>query len=505
MNVLERLKEMETLLRSGRGAEVRRHLQILGTGKIGRGQALRVANIARRVGMVSFALKVLSPIVRPKVKDSVQATEIETAEYALALIRIGAEQEGHDSLQTLSSKTCPESSLYRAFFHIGRWEYEDCIPLLENYLLHPSLTPYQKLVAKVNLASSLIFCKRDLDADAVLQEVYETTSSLNLHLLRANCLELRAQTHVAQQRFADAHACINEAATLLQSEGGQNSLLLKKWQINLAIHEHGFPALPQLRGLKHEAQKLRVWEVARDCDLSEVKITKDPALANRLYYGTAYAGYHRRLEQILPWLKDHLQPSFGLRSRESQSAVKGEAIKVLNVNLGRCEASDIHLKQGGVLHRFLISATRDFYKPIAVGRLFSEVFPNQFFDVHSSEHRIFQTAFRLRECFRKANFDLNFRQIGGTYKMILGDDVELSFWNETRDGMGRHENYWLKNLADTYGESRFSAKEAREHLVLSLTKMSRLIRIGLEEGQLVKEGNGKNSFYRVVRKQGKVG
>ncbi|MCB0384157.1 MAG: hypothetical protein KDD43_02095, partial [Bdellovibrionales bacterium] len=77
-------------MRSGKGHKVRQALRTLNLSRVPRSQAPIVANLAHRLNLPDLALRLLNPIVRPKDHLDKQATPRECAEYAVALIRLGA-------------------------------------------------------------------------------------------------------------------------------------------------------------------------------------------------------------------------------------------------------------------------------------------------------------------------------------------------------------------------------------------------------------------------------
>ncbi|NJL26043.1 MAG: hypothetical protein HC902_13335 [Calothrix sp. SM1_5_4] len=110
----------ELHLRQGRADLVVRSLQGRGFGRIPRQWILPLANIARRTGLSSLGLRLLSPVVMPKTGQT--ATGPEIAEYAVLLQKIGAIEESSRMLALIDRERVPESSLYRAFYHFHRWD-----------------------------------------------------------------------------------------------------------------------------------------------------------------------------------------------------------------------------------------------------------------------------------------------------------------------------------------------------------------------------------------------
>ena len=187
----------------GQTAKARQELARYRLTSLTRGEKFALAAVARRAGLPYLTLRLLAPFVRPPPRHSVQASEAEKAEYAAALVRVGASREAMGLLGELNGKAVPQVFLYKAHAHITQWEYSLAIPMLQNYL-KASLDDYQRIVGKVNLASAFVHERAYPEAEPLLIELEAQTRKLGLSSLHGNTLERLAELEIQRRRFKDA-------------------------------------------------------------------------------------------------------------------------------------------------------------------------------------------------------------------------------------------------------------------------------------------------------------
>src|SRR5687767_9650300 len=143
------IEDIDTLIREGNSALAKRRLREVNRNEIDRKDLAQACAMATRSGLPELAIRWLNPIVRAERKLLKPATEREKAEYAIALIRIGAQPEALGILKGLSAREHPQVLLFRAIGHFSQWDYESALPVLDEYLTL-QLTDYQRLVGMVN-------------------------------------------------------------------------------------------------------------------------------------------------------------------------------------------------------------------------------------------------------------------------------------------------------------------------------------------------------------------
>src|SRR5688572_27111330 len=126
-------KQCDEWVRTGRGDLVEKAFAELTLSKIPRTERVVLAAIARRTGLIADGMKLLAQ---------------------------------------LDSKAVPASLLFRAFGHFAQWEYTEARPLLEAYVASSSLTPYQKIVGQVNLASVYVYLREWEKGSELLKEIH---------------------------------------------------------------------------------------------------------------------------------------------------------------------------------------------------------------------------------------------------------------------------------------------------------------------------------------------
>ncbi|MCB0418704.1 MAG: hypothetical protein KDD39_13725, partial [Bdellovibrionales bacterium] len=187
----------------------------------------KLAQLSWRAGLPEAGLLALHAIVRPSERKKKEASVEEKLEYAACLMRLGATPEALGILDSIAEPT-PKTSLYRAFAYFGSWAYQEAIPLLQEFLEAPGEDPYQRLVAKVNLASALVFERQEVPATALLRELLHDTSLHKHTRLLANALEISATHAVFLGDLAGAGTFLDRARTLLKESNTVDRLFIDK-------------------------------------------------------------------------------------------------------------------------------------------------------------------------------------------------------------------------------------------------------------------------------------
>src|SRR5262249_54709284 len=115
-----------------------------------------------------------------------------------------------------------------------------------------------------------------------------------------------------------------------------------------------------------------------------LKVEPKQDLFDHLYIGSPLAAYRKRLEKEF-----HLEPSESYRLGAS-------ADRVLDIATGdgRGIESPGH---GKMVHQLVGALVKDFYRPRRLGQLFSDLYPNEYFNPFSSPVRLHRLIQRARE------------------------------------------------------------------------------------------------------------
>ena len=182
-NIQTEIEEMDQAIRAGKASHVPTLVRKLSQSKIRREDRAPLAAIAWRVNLPFIGVKLLNPLVRPTSKKPVNPTPFEKEEYGVSLIKVGAIEEGRKILEDLEPAAQPRSLLYRAFAHIAQWEYQQSIPLLEQYLGQSNLENYPRLVGEANLAAALVYERKFTASERLLKRFVKKCRDENHQLL----------------------------------------------------------------------------------------------------------------------------------------------------------------------------------------------------------------------------------------------------------------------------------------------------------------------------------
>ena len=481
------LKNLEELVRSGKFDQVEQQLKKLVVKRVPRAQALGLANIARRVNQPALALSILNPIVRAEPHALHPATELERIEYAENLRKLGAVNEASQILGEIDAAKYPQASFHLALCCFSTWRYADAIPHLRAYLAATSLTDYQKIVGRVNLAAALIHEASFDEAAPLLEGLRAETRAAGYNLLFGNSLELSAQLEIFRGAWADARRYLDEAAATLSSAGAVEALWVGKWKA-LAKSLEAARVQPELREIAARAREAGHWETVRDCEYHIARIERDHALLTHVFYGTPHEGYKNNLMKAAgSWFK----------SPETYVWKSGETCDfVLNVSSGEITGGGEALPIGQAHHRLLVLLSRDFFKPFPLVALFAQLFPDEYFNPLSSPTRVHQTVKRLRTWIRESKFPIAVVESGGSYRLqvLPGGALEIP-----RDPVPLDSReIQLKLTLKVLGSEPFSIRQAHQALGGSLSTSQRLLRWGVDRGLLDTYGAGPKTRYRAA-------
>jgi tetratricopeptide (TPR) repeat protein len=474
---LKLIEKCETDLREGRGHLVASLLSELHVGDIPRAQRLPLANICRRTNQLALGLKIMNALTGPeRVSDP---TPAELAEYAVLLERSGAVNEALRILAEVDSRQVPEAPLYRAFAHFKSWDYAAAIPELNTYIAGQS-SPYWKLVGQVNLAAAYV---SERDFERALSQIagnIELAEKHSFQRLKGNCFEIRAQVHLQLRDFKRMREDLNEAARIFAFEDTFDQFFVHKWQTVLKAFEDS--ETMGLVALRSQAIGRQDFETAREADLFRLQIRFDQSLLHHLYFGSPYASYRRRIEAVLG------------RKPEVNEYIYGETGGIL-FDVAKGVVAGAELKRGKLIHRTISALLRDLYRPLRVGGLFAEVFPDERFDIFTSPGRVHHMQFRVRQWLSENKIPAAMVEKNGLFSIKPGsgfgfqlqlEDTPVSGWNAE----------WNRLSSLITQNQTFSAADVRSSISLKPSSAKRFLNWAIESGHLVREGQNNSSVYR---------
>ncbi len=481
--------ELHSQIRRGETTAVLEALRRIARRGVPAADRAEFANLAWRSGDPELGLRALSPIVRGTGRKRGTPTEAEIAEYAACLVRLGAIDEAMTLMQGLPA-TNPQADLYRGYAHIARWEYREAIPCLTRYLAVPALSDYERLVARINLASSLVYERHHFQAEALLRELLHEASVRGLSLALGVLLELSAGNLILQNKLDSAGPFLTRAEKELQGGGDIFAFLVRKWKAILAFRQRPEDGTRGLTAIRTEAAGLSHWETIRDCDRIAALALKDESLFLRVYFGTPFARFRERL--LHDFGKVELPETFAW---DLGSPLGGRATE-LQVREGRMLGSGAAaVRVGHLNHRLVQALSKDFYRPVRVAPLHAAVYPGNHFNPLSSPAVVHAAIARLRLWCRQAALPMEIAESVGAYRLRATAAVRLVVPRPEEGTAIERDDTLAARLREAFPGGGFRVAEAEAILGLSRRSVQRLLVAIEAKGKIRKAGKGRATHY----------
>lgn len=476
------LDSLDQQIRGGQDSLAKEQLLKIKVPEIPREYRAPFADLARRVTLPALSIQFIQPVVRPKIPIHPPPTVKEWAVYGAALTRVGALHEALQILEKLETGANPEVLLYQVFAHFSQWEYLKPIALLKKYLDHPSLTDYQRLVGKLNLAAAYVFEQRTSLAEPLLRELILTAQTQSLDLIQGNAHELTAQLLINTKDYGLAEVHLKKASGSLAKTKSNYEFFARKWQsIVNVLKNNGSPeSIVDLLKIQAEAKTRREWESARACDLYHAIATNNEPLMNRLYFGTPFIGYRRAMRK-------HFQVSWSMPNEYVWTADNNSSENTFSL----IKSESLGLKSSQSLWRFVQILASDFYRPLSSGYIASRLYPGDYFDPISTPVRLADVVKRIRAVLKEKNAPFQVHLIEKEYQikitencgLIIPLEWEADDWYESS----------LLELKKKWPYQSFSVSEAR---VAMGNSCQRLLKWATNEKKIYVSGRGPATRYR---------
>lgn len=473
------IEQLEHLVRSGDLGRVARILRETNSKSIPRADLGRYAQLANRVGQAQFTLRLLHPIVRSDSPAVVKPTDQEKLEYAAALRLKGVFREAVELLEEIDSSRMPIVHLRIASCLMSQWKYAEAIPFLRAHIASVDPKEYSHVIARVNLAASLVCEEQDEEALELLTVLVIDTKAAGHNLLCGNSLELMAQILIRKNQFERAEKTLHEAAGLF-SGNARYELYLRKWHSVSRSLKSG-RVDQSLHKCRAEASQQMEWETVRDCDLYIGTLNGDHSLLNHLYVGTPFAPYRKR---ILSLTRGDYHPAGKIYWTQSPGAIPLRFFDVLDGE---------GLDRGRLMHRTLLHLTSDFYRPATLYSAFAELFPDESCIQQGRLERVHQSICRLRDWFNERDLPIRIDHHKGHYRLGFAPDMGLLVHAEKID-LTNPNVKWLQ-LNAQLKRPRFNKRDVMSALDCSSATAKRLITWALECGKIKPIGNSTQRKY----------
>ncbi len=496
----QQIREMDDWIRAGKQGKARRLLFAINLKRISREQALPLADIARRVNVPRYVLLILKPVVKPQTQIRPPASAKEIAFYATGLSRLGVYDEAEKLLQSLAATKDPEVILFQAYNSMFQWNFFAAIQKLQTYLRSELISPYQKQVGRINLAACLVSEEKWVAAESVLAQIFseiETDLSTGKQsLLYGNSLEIAAQMAIKRGQLETANELITKAEELLSGSESRYEFFVKKCRAILHLLSDKTPtsSIERLQKIKQEGERAGNWEAVRDLEFYQAWILRDENLFLRLYFGTPFTSYKKRIIKTFGFFK--VLPASYDWCLGSGTGTDHSRTRVFDLRKG-CElGGGAMMSKFPLLLRLLTILCSDFYRPVAQGTLISKLYPDEFYNPISSPIKADQAISRLRYWFKRENVPLKIYARRGAFRLIASGPYiirvpRLAFVQSKYDA-------YFEKLDAQFANKFFTTQQVCEALGLSKAVTQRFLSWGKANKKLTQLAAGRSARYRIT-------
>lgn len=479
-NYDELISECDQLIKAGKISNVTNHILRLNLSQVPRSSRQGLAKICRRINLIGPGLRLLQSVINHEKQSTEPPTDGELCEYAVLLSRNGSIREAQELLEDVDSLNAPEASLYLAYCHISNWDYAKAIPLIERFLKSPS-DDYTKLVARVNLVPAYLATSQLDFSEKLLNETIAIAKAMGAHRLLGNCYELEGRHHLYRGDFTKSRAALNQALEIFGSLQIYDRLFINKWQAVMTALETG--KTEALAEFRKEAVLHKDWESLREADLFTLKVKKDQKLLDHLIFGTPMHAYRERI----------LSEAGG---KPNQTYLMGDASATwLDLKMGRIRGVD-DFNPGKKIHQVIAALVKDFYVPRNIGTLFSDLYPDDYFDINSSPRRVRQLIARTRKWLKANNLLAEITQQSGQFRFDIHGSFGVLLTLETT-AIDSPSTYFEELKAKFPPGSLFTAQSACAALNWPRSSFLRIIEQAAKKGLVVKSGQGRATRYEI--------
>ena len=486
------IESLEANIVAGNHREIKKTFHSLIVSQVPRAYAQILADMAWRISEPLLTLKILNRYITPENPLAVQATDSEKFIYAASLAHLGAIREAQNIYETIDSDKQPEVLLRKALSYFRLWDYQESISLLQKFIAKP-VAPYRKLIGQMNLVAALIVENQCASAQNLLSEIRQICEKENYLLLLGNSYELQAQICFFQGKYSESVKAADKAIQLLKNQNGDFSLFAKKWKLICeATVKKDAASLNALKNLKNKAAIENQFETYRECDLFIAVITNDENIIRKVIMGTPFKGYRQRARQLFGKsiiLKGDFQWLLGDFNLPQKPFLFNPYQKAESAT------ESLHVKSQ--LLALFEALTLDFYKASHIGFLFQHIYKDEKFNPFTSPKRVLTLMKRLNHWFTNQNIPLRVRFKKSEFALTTLNNFPVQVLVRRATTLSK-QNGNLALLRQHFQHRTFSSQNISSKMNISKTSAQELIQKGLNEGLLLKKGNGRATVYSLV-------
>jgi hypothetical protein len=498
INWSETFTAIEASVVAGQHEQARQLLNALNPKLIPREWAPRIAQLANRVHFALYALKALHRFIAPENPlRHAPATDQERMIYAYALCLLGAVDEALQIFSGIDTGLLPEAAFLKALTYFRHWNYAASVPLLKEYLASENLLPYRRLLGEINLVAALVCNNQFVEALERAPALESACREGQYRLLLGNCHELKAQAHFFLRNYDQALSDLDVAERLLQGQQGLYSLFVEKWKCLSELFKNPSPEnLATVKTVQKKALTLDDHETVRECELFCAVATEDQNLLRKVIMGTPSEYYRHRARTL-----------FGKPFRQLGQFVwtlGGEGMSVDGNSLPKGEPPfefDPYEKRDGEsalynspqLLALFDALSTDFYRPVHLGGLFKQIYPEEKFNPYSSPGRILQLLKRLDQWFTKHQVPLMVEFKKSEFRLNAKGTVRISIQRGKK--LSPQAGRW-QEVRTAFSGRAFSTAQVAALLNVSNSAAQRLVKCGITDAIIVASGRGRGVKYR---------
>ncbi len=490
----EKLIEIDNLIKKAQISEASNLLERLDFDKIQRNDYVLYANLHRRLGNPSIALKTLRPFVRPSARNQQVATPDEILEYSMALIKLGAIIEAKKLIEKISAESHPLASLYLAFGEISSWNYKSARTHLEHFCQHPKAEPYYIKTAKINLLSCYSFLDEPNNARKIFDELKNNPEVKNYTLMYRHVLLLAAQVSLFERKWSETNSLISKVKdTYKDSDQKSKNYILAKWELILKLYMNGptNESLADLNELRLKASSMNSPEFNRDLDMYEGIFFKDDSKLFRVYFGTPYESYK---EKLINTYKYFHTTKLELPNEFHYYLPEGETSDAwIEIGSGKNSYSKSFLKKDSINQRILNVLSSDLYKNPNIYQLNDEAFDESYFNPVSTPNKVKQSIFRLNSWFDTNSIPLAATSSNQFYSLKSKTPIQIRVL--LNDSENLELDVICKKLFTAVARNEFSSLQAMETLGVSRRTATRILKQLIHEKKALQTVKGPRSKY----------
>ena len=323
----------------------------------------------------------------------------------------------------------------------------------------------------------------------ILDELISSVQPDQHGLLYGKILEMKARLRFNQKNWDEALEILERAQANSDKNHFRYSYYIEQMQASINLFmQPSLKNIGEMKRLQKKAEQLRLWEMARDCDLTLAIATDNIDLYRRLYFGTPHLAYRERLVKLTRLDVSNWPKNFDYILGEGTSQGVLDIENAMDLN------SKAKLKSGGVVHRLLKILASDFYLSMRAESLFSLLFPEEYFDPRRFHNRVHNVLARLRRWFRENNIPLDIQENYEEYRLVALAPYTLRL--SASPAFQDSNDYLINQIRSEFSKKEFSSTDITKVISISSATSKRVLAEAVERKLISRRGKGRATRYR---------